>query len=92
VTSYVPLSRKSGVQSKEPVPFPLSVKLAEPGSVEVVSVGVDSISVAVIPNVSCIFSVVDCGPIPVRIGSWLPPSITVIVTISESTPAESSVA
>ena len=68
------------------------MKTAPVGRVDVVRTGVLSISLADIPIESSTFSVVDCAPIDVSIGSWLPPSLTVMVTTSESTEAESSVA
>ena len=81
-----------GVQSKLPVPLPLSVNDAPAGSAEVASETVPSISVAETPNDSSTFSVVDRAPIAARTGAWLPASFTVIETISESTAALSSAA
>ena len=76
---------KSGVQSNEPEPSPLSMKLAPVGKLEVESKGVaPSTSVALTPKVKFIPSVVPFGPMVASTGFWLPASMTVMVTISES--------
>ena len=70
----------------------LSVKVAPAGKVDVVRVGTLSVSEALTPKVKLTFSVVDRFPIESSTGGWLLLSRTVMVTTSESTTDESSVA
>ena len=82
-----------GVQLKLPLPLPLSTNVAPLGSVDVDKVGVvASGSVAATANARFIFSVVDCAPIDVSTGDWLPASLIVMETISLSPALLSSIA
>ena len=92
MTLYIPDCTKLGVQSKDPVPLPLSTKVAPAGSAEVVKDGTLSTSTADTANSKLKPSGVLCAPMAANKGAWLPASITVIVTTSESTASESSVA
>ena len=92
MTLYDPDCKNVGVQSKLPVPSPFTVKVAPEGRADTLKTGVLSMSVAETAKESVIFSTVERAPIAVSIGSWLPPSLTVMVTISESTAVLSSVA
>ena len=92
MTLYIPAWVRPGVQSKVPVPFALSMNTAPLGRADVVKDGVLSMSVAETPKFRLTPSFVDCAPIAASTGNWLPPSLTVIVTISESTAELSSVA
>ena len=92
MTLYIPDCTKFGVQSNEPLPLPLSTKVAPAGRADVVSDAMPSPPVEETPKSNCMPSAVDCPPIVARTGAWLPASMTVIVTISLSTAAESSVA
>ena len=83
---------KSGSQSNEALPLPLSTNTAPLGSAEVVKTGMLSPSEAVTANSSCRPSEVDCAPIESSRGDWLPASFTVMVTTSLSTASESSAA
>ena len=90
---YIPAWIKLGVQLKLPVPLPLSINVAPLGSDDVVKVGVvASGSVAETENARFIFSVVDCAPIAVSTGDWLPASLIVMETISLSPALLSSMA
>ena len=81
---------KSGVQSKVPVPSPLFTKVAPAGSDDVDRLGIVlSGSLAVIPKLRLVPSVADLAPMAIRTGAWLPTSITLIETISESLAAPS---
>ena len=92
MTLYVPLWVKFGVQSKNPEPSPLSTKVAPAGSVEVDRAGIVlSASVAEMPKLRLTPSVTDWVPIELRTGVWLPDSVTVIATTSESIRAPSVV-
>ena len=88
----MPDCTKVGVQSKVPEPLPLSTNVAPAGRVEVVSNAISSPSDEETPNSNSMPSGVVCAPIVASTGAWLPASLTVIVTISLSTAAESSVA
>ena len=75
----------AGVQSNTPVPSPLSTKVAPIGrSVAVKRGKVLSASVAEIPKLRFAPSRTVCCPMVASIGFWLPASVTVMVTISES--------
>jgi len=87
----VPLWVKSGDQSKEAVPSPLSVKTAPAGSARAKRAGmVLSASEAERAKLRVAPSVVDLGPIELKSGVWLPASLTVILTtsLSVSSPSE----
>ena len=93
MTLYVPLWTKSGVQLKSAVPSPLSTKVAPEGKLMADKVGiVASRSEADKLKLSRTPSVLPFAPIGSKTGAWLPDSMTVMVTCSESTAAESSVA
>ena len=90
MTLYVPLWIKFGVQSKDAEPSPLSVNMAPLGRLEVVRMGmVASTSVALIAKLRFTPSKTVLLPIVARTGAWLPPSVTVMVTTSESFEAPS---
>ena len=91
VTVKVPLWVKSGVQLNEPLPLPLSTKVAPEGKAEVKRAGVvPSGSMAETLKLKFISSVVLCGPIAASCGIWLPVSETETVTtsLSASKPSE----
>ena len=72
------------MNANDPVPLPLSTKVALVGRVEVVKVGVvKSASLALIPRFRLAPSATVCGPIAAKTGAWLV-FVTVIATISES--------
>ena len=76
---------KSGVQLKEALPLPLSVKMAPAGSERADRTGmVLSASVAEREKFKLTPSEVLCAPMAVSIGVWLPASLTEIETISVS--------
>ena len=86
MTLYVPLWVKLGVQSKVPLPLALSMKVAPPGKVEVESTGIVlSASLAVMLKLRLEPSVIPFEPMVARTGVWLPASVTVMATTSEST-------
>ena len=90
MTLYIPLWTKSGVQSNVAEPSPLSVNEAPEGNVDAEKAGmVESASLADSPKLNRTPSVVDWAPIADMTGVWLPASVTVIVTISESVRAPS---
>ena len=67
---YEPACMKVGVQSNVPVPLALSTKVAPPGRVEVVNVGmVASGSLAEMVNVRRTASVVERAPIAASTGA-----------------------
>ena len=69
------------------------MKLAPAGSVDVLRLGVvPSGSLAETAKFKLRPSVTLCAPIVARIGVWLPASLTVIETISESAASAASVA
>ena len=85
MTLYIPLWVKFGVQSKDAVPLALSVKVAPAGSVEADSVGmVASASVAERAKLRLAPSETVWLPMAAKTGGWLPASLTVMATISES--------
>ena len=85
VMSYSPACTKVGVQSKVPVPSPLSINEAPDGKVDVVRLGIiPSGSVADTAKLRLTPSSVALEPIEFRIGVWLPASVTLMVTSSLS--------
>ena len=86
MTLYVPLWVKSGDQSKDAEPSPLSVNMAPAGSERAKRAGmVLSASLLVRLKLRVAPSVVDLGPIVLKTGVWLPASLTVMLTTSLST-------
>jgi len=85
VTLYTPAWVKAGSQSKVAVPSPLSTRVAPSGRLTASNDGsVVSASLAERPKFKLTFSTVVCAPITASTGGWLPASMTVTATTSES--------